>query len=211
MLRRARGAGGDRDPEGGRVRSCPTHRGRRLHQRGRRALRARHDGLARLCRRALRRGGAGDNRHRWHRSRRGAGTHRLCRRLGAGLLEAARLCRAAYRAGTRARARGRAHRRRGEPPGHLLAARHHRGRCQPRRHDADVDAPGCWPRRGTRGHFPAGPGQERERAYRCDGGLHELRAERDQRHSLPRHFHGRSSRSRRGTPPGRGSCPCRAI
>ena len=101
-----------------------------------------------------------------------ARTHRLRGRARARLPRAARLSRAACRAGAGARSRARADRRGREPAGHLVAARHHRRRRQPCRHDADVDAPGRRPCGRPRGHVPARPRDGLEHADGRDGRLH---------------------------------------
>ncbi len=85
--------------------------------------------------------GARHRRRRRRGRRRGAAAHRLCRRSAGRPAERPRLCRAARRAGADARG-GRLRDRRGRRrAGHLLDRIYADRPVEPRRHDADADAP----------------------------------------------------------------------
>ena len=174
--------------------------GRGLHQRGRRALPARHAGLAGIRGRTRPGCRARGRRRRRHRARRRAGTHRLCGRSRAGLHAAVRLSGTAHRAGAGAGARG-------DPIG---AVENLQGISWQRiTIEGDANHAGTTPMRMRRdaGHAAARVVTFlRDHAAASNAptvatvGSIALRAERHQRHPVARDAHRRSARSRRGAP-----------
>ena len=136
----ARRPRGDRSARGCGRHDTPTPRSGVLHERGRLALPARHDGIAHLCRGLGARGGARRRRHRRCDSRRRARADRLRGLAPVPRPRTRRVRRAAHRARPGARSAGSDDRRRRGRAGHLLAGAHDPRSVQPRGHHADGDA-----------------------------------------------------------------------
>ena len=170
----------------------PPYRGRGLHQRGGRALCPRHDGLARLCRRHRPRG------LRWRRDGTDGSVlgeelaaHRLCRSRGARFLRPHAYVELHIEQGPvlerKASRSGRSKASRASPgsasPSKARPTTPARRRCRCAGMLAMQPPRAC--------HLPPRSGQELEHHQRWRRRLHELRAERHQRHPLTCDLHSR--------------------